>query len=99
MTYNPAYDQRSQSLSPVVCFNGKNNPMTRGFTTFRWLPKFPNIGGGFRSRVEPIVLRLVLELDLHANQPDPAEEMDYHQSLMLPPYRQVSDGSVGGREG
>ncbi|KAF8958838.1 Cerato-platanin [Flammula alnicola] len=44
-SYDPAYDNASQSLSTVACSNGANGLQTRGFTTFGSLPNFAHIGG------------------------------------------------------
>lgn len=42
-SFDTIYDDPNQSLSNVACSNGL---LTRGFTTFGSLPKFPSIGGG-----------------------------------------------------
>ncbi|PPQ63342.1 hypothetical protein CVT24_006715 [Panaeolus cyanescens] len=45
VSYDTAYDKSSQSLSSVACSDGSNGLLTRGFTTFGSLPRFPRIGG------------------------------------------------------
>ena len=55
LSYDPAYDNAASSLTTVACSDGDNGLITRGFTTFGSLPKFPNIGGigtieGWNSR-------------------------------------------------
>ncbi|KAF8162815.1 Cerato-platanin-domain-containing protein [Crassisporium funariophilum] len=45
VSYDTAYDNASQSLNTVACSNGPNGLITRGYTTFGSLPKFPYIGG------------------------------------------------------
>lgn len=47
VTYDAAYDNGSTSLATVACSDGTNGLLTKGFTTFGSLPKFPNIGGSF----------------------------------------------------
>ncbi|KAF8264259.1 Cerato-platanin-domain-containing protein [Lactarius quietus] len=44
---NSFYDNGSQSLNNVACSNGANGLVTKGFTDFKSLPTFPNIGGVF----------------------------------------------------
>lgn len=53
-SFDPVYDNKNQSLATVACSNGSNGLLTKGFTTFGSLPKFPFIGGapaitGFNS--------------------------------------------------
>ena len=45
VSYDTAYDNSAASLSSVACSDGPNGLLTRGFTTFGSLPKFPFIGG------------------------------------------------------
>lgn len=45
VSYDPAYDTSSTSLTQVACSDGKNGLIPRGFSTFGSLPKFPHIGG------------------------------------------------------
>ncbi|TDL22980.1 immunomodulatory protein [Rickenella mellea] len=45
VTYDNTYDAPRGSLSTVACSNGANGLLTKGFTTFGSLPKFPFIGG------------------------------------------------------
>lgn len=45
VSYDTAYDNPTGSLSTVACSDGSNGMLTRGFTTFGSLPKFPHIGG------------------------------------------------------
>jgi hypothetical protein len=45
LSYDEAYDIGSTSLNSVSCSDGKNGLLTKGFTTFSSLPKFPYIGG------------------------------------------------------
>jgi hypothetical protein len=54
LTFDTAYDNAGQSLATVSCSDGPNGLLTKGFTTFKSLPNFPNIGGasvipGFNS--------------------------------------------------
>lgn len=44
-SYDPIYDNASQSLTAVACSDGAHGLITRGFTTFGSLPRFPRIGG------------------------------------------------------
>jgi len=53
-SFDTVYDNANQSLTTVACSTGSNGLITRGFTTFGSLPKFPHIGGapavtGFNS--------------------------------------------------
>ena len=43
--FDTVYDDPSRSLSSVACSDGFNGLLTRGFTTFGSLPKYPHIGG------------------------------------------------------
>jgi len=45
VTYDTVYDNSHGSLTTVACSDGANGLITRGFTTFGSLPKFPHIGG------------------------------------------------------
>jgi len=45
VSYDTTYDNAGQSLATVACSDGPNGLLTRGFTTFGSLPKFPFIGG------------------------------------------------------
>ena len=54
VSFDQKYDDPNQSLTSVACSDGPNGLITRGFTTFGSLPKFPFIGGapavtGFNS--------------------------------------------------
>lgn len=54
VSFDTVYDNASQSLATVSCFDGQNGLLTKGFTTFGSLPSFPFIGGapavtGFNS--------------------------------------------------
>ncbi|VDB94655.1 unnamed protein product [Peniophora sp. CBMAI 1063] len=42
--YDTAYDNADQSLGTVVCSDGSNGLLTKGFSTFGSLPTFPYIG-------------------------------------------------------
>ncbi|KAF9059687.1 cerato-platanin-related secreted protein [Rhodocollybia butyracea] len=44
LQYDPAYDVEGASLTTVACSDGANGLITRGFSTFKSLPSFPNIG-------------------------------------------------------
>ncbi|KAM6500983.1 snodprot1 [Amanita muscaria] len=44
LSYDPAFDQGSTSLSTVSCSDGPNG-LEPKYTTFSSLPTFPNIGG------------------------------------------------------
>jgi hypothetical protein len=45
VSYDQTYDNAGQSLAVVACSDGPNGLLTKGFTTFGSLPRFPNIGG------------------------------------------------------
>ncbi|KAG6893720.1 hypothetical protein C0995_016265, partial [Termitomyces sp. Mi166 len=45
VSYDQTYDNAAASLTTVACSDGPNGLITRGFTTFGSLPKFPHIGG------------------------------------------------------
>lgn len=45
VSYDEAYDVPGASLNTVACSDGSNGMLTRNFTTFNSLPKFPLIGG------------------------------------------------------
>ncbi|KAJ8519987.1 hypothetical protein ONZ45_g3125 [Pleurotus djamor] len=45
VTYDQTYDNPQGSLNTVACSNGPNGLLTRGYTNFKSLPNFPNIGG------------------------------------------------------
>ena len=45
LSYDNTYDVASTSLNVVACSDGANGLITKGFTTFGSLPKFPFIGG------------------------------------------------------
>ncbi|KAF8894782.1 Asp f 13-like protein [Infundibulicybe gibba] len=45
VSYDFTYDSAGRSLTTVSCSDGRNGLITRGFTTFGSLPKFPHIGG------------------------------------------------------
>ncbi|EDR11168.1 cerato-platanin-related secreted protein [Laccaria bicolor S238N-H82] len=47
VSYDTKYDDGSTSLATVACSDGTNGLLTKGFTTFGSLPKFPYIGGSF----------------------------------------------------
>lgn len=54
VSFDQMYDNAGQSLATVSCSDGQNGLLTKGFTTFGSLPRFPNIGGadvipGFNS--------------------------------------------------
>jgi hypothetical protein len=44
-SYDTTYDVASSSLANVACSDGSNGLLTKGYTTFGSLPKFPYIGG------------------------------------------------------
>jgi hypothetical protein len=44
-SYDTVYDVSSSSLGTVACSDGSNGLLTKGYTTFGSLPKFPYIGG------------------------------------------------------
>lgn len=45
VSYDGIYDVSSTSLTAVACSDGANGLITKGYTTFGSLPKFPYIGG------------------------------------------------------
>lgn len=45
LSYDPIYDNAGQSLNTVACSDGANGLVTKGFSTFGSLPRFPRIGG------------------------------------------------------
>jgi hypothetical protein len=45
VSYDSVYDQGTQSLSTVECSDGSNGLLTKGYSLFKDLPTFPNIGG------------------------------------------------------
>lgn len=45
VSYDTAYDQAGTSLATVACSDGSNGLLTKNYTTFGSLPKFPYIGG------------------------------------------------------
>lgn len=45
LSYDEAYDVGSSPLTTVACSDGKYGLITKNFTTFSSLPKFPYIGG------------------------------------------------------
>lgn len=45
LSYDPIYDNPSQSLNQLACSDGPNGLETKGYTTLGQLPKFPYIGG------------------------------------------------------
>lgn len=45
VSYDGLYDNPNTSLNTVACSDGSNGMLTRGYTTFGSLPKFPYIGG------------------------------------------------------
>jgi hypothetical protein len=45
VSYDPTYDNATESLDTVECSDGSNGLITRGYTTFGSLPSFPYIGG------------------------------------------------------
>jgi hypothetical protein len=45
--YNSFYDNPTTSLNDVACSNGDNGLVTKGFSTFGSLPRFPFVGGAF----------------------------------------------------
>ena len=45
VSYDPTYDQGTESLSTVSCSDGSNGLLTKGYSLFEDLPTFPNIGG------------------------------------------------------
>jgi hypothetical protein len=47
VTYDTTYDNKGGSLTTVACSDGSNGLITRGYTTFGSLPKFPHIGGAY----------------------------------------------------
>jgi len=44
-SYDTSYDDGSRSLATVACSDGPNGLISRGYTTFGSLPRFPHIGG------------------------------------------------------
>ena len=44
-TWDSFFDNGSNTLNNVACSDGANGLLTKGFTTFASLPKFPFIGG------------------------------------------------------
>lgn len=45
VSYDPKYDVEKSSLNTVACSDGVNGLISKGYTTFGSLPKFPFIGG------------------------------------------------------
>ncbi|KIM63755.1 hypothetical protein SCLCIDRAFT_1213915 [Scleroderma citrinum Foug A] len=45
LSYDPVYDNASQSLDKLACSNGSNGLETKGYETLGELPKFPYVGG------------------------------------------------------
>lgn len=45
VSYDQKYDVKQSSLTTVACSDGVNGLMSKGYTTFGSLPKFPLIGG------------------------------------------------------
>ncbi|KAI0792714.1 SnodProt1 [Abortiporus biennis] len=45
ISWDPIYDQSSQSFATVACSDGSNGFLTKGFPTFGSVPNFPRIGG------------------------------------------------------
>lgn len=45
LSFDRSYDVPGSSLNTVACSDGSNGLITRGFTTFGSLPRFPFIGG------------------------------------------------------
>ena len=45
LSYDTTYDNADLSLSQFACSNGANGLETKGYTTLRSLPTFPNVGG------------------------------------------------------
>ena len=45
LSYDTRYDNGGTSLTSVACSDGSNGLITRGFSTFQSLPRFPHIGG------------------------------------------------------
>ncbi|KAI9069532.1 Cerato-platanin [Trametes sanguinea] len=45
VTYDETYDNPNGDLNDVTCDNGPNGLLPKGFTDFKSLPTFPNIGG------------------------------------------------------
>ncbi|KZT24022.1 Cerato-platanin [Neolentinus lepideus HHB14362 ss-1] len=45
VSYDTTYDNSGQSLSTISCSDGSNGLLMQGFTTFRFLPDLPYIGG------------------------------------------------------
>ncbi|KAL4938933.1 hypothetical protein BDV06DRAFT_45667 [Aspergillus oleicola] len=45
LSYDPVYDQGTNSLATVSCSDGDFGLLTEGYTTFASLPSFPRIGG------------------------------------------------------
>ncbi|KAF8810054.1 snodprot1 [Phlegmacium glaucopus] len=44
-SYDTGFDDAGRSLSSVACSDGPNGLLTRNFTTFGSLPKYPHVGG------------------------------------------------------
>ncbi|KAK2460675.1 hypothetical protein APHAL10511_007145 [Amanita phalloides] len=47
VAYDQTYDVGSTSLNTVACSDGTNGLVTRGYSTFDSLPKFPYIGAAY----------------------------------------------------
>jgi Cerato-platanin len=45
VSYDQVYDNAGTSLATVACSDGSHGMLTRNFTTFGSLPRFPYIGG------------------------------------------------------
>ncbi|KAL7281975.1 Cerato-platanin [Trametes coccinea BRFM310] len=45
VSYDETYDNPNGDLNDVTCDNGPNGLLPKGFTNFKSLPSFPNIGG------------------------------------------------------
>ncbi|KAG6327451.1 hypothetical protein ID866_11638 [Astraeus odoratus] len=45
LSYDPVYDNPSQSLDILACSNGSNGLESKGYATLGELPNFPYVGG------------------------------------------------------
>ncbi|KAI6046692.1 immunomodulatory protein [Pisolithus marmoratus] len=47
VSYDPVYDDPSESLNYVACSDGSNGLENKGYTTLGQLPNFPYVGGAY----------------------------------------------------
>lgn len=47
LSYDPVYDDSSESLDYLACSNGSNGLETLGYSTLGQVPNFPYVGGAY----------------------------------------------------